>query len=264
MGRYALMNPAYDKETVPELWHMYARSGTLFFNFSPLCWKFLQELELRFPFMKPSTQGAWGFENVLAPARIRKNGWYTVILPVADQVNDKKRNHIADSLAFLSCVLDILILDKGTVKEEQAQGKQLQLFSFESMYRPDAPFHGAALNVTISAKAADFLEANAMKEIPGVHRAMKDHYFAKYPKERKKKDRLHLATELRGVIREYGMVRFTTPEGNCACLGNMPEKRDGCGFEIDSHNLDYSWQQLSMLVGIATMWRWVRRSLNYR
>jgi hypothetical protein len=260
-----LLMPDYYGHIVPELWYLYTRNGSLFFNFTPLCWELLKKDGVRndVAFEPPSTEKGWGFEGAFRPVKARRDGRFTLVVPINDQVDQKKRENIADSLSFFTAVLDIQILPDACRKGNKKDEEQVQLFSLETIHRNDTHFHAAAADLTVSPVAGTFLLAHSEERIPGARRAMKEHWGALFPDIRKRKEYM-LSTDLSGVVREYGTLSFTSI-GNCACMGAMPEKpQPGHGMYIDSHNLDTSWQQLNMLAGIAAMWRWVRKSLNYK
>ena len=156
-----------------------------------------------------------------------------------------------------------MVIHEAAQNRNPFREEQLQLFSLETYYTNHTHFHACGMGVSVSPEAAEFLDKYSKSAIPGVHNAMKEHHLAFYPKD-KKKGADYFLHDLYGVIREEATLHFVT-HGNCACLGRMPEKirKDG-GLYIESHNLDTTWQQLSMLVGVATTWRWVRRSLGYK
>lgn len=242
---------------------MYARSGTLFISFTALCIQELNQLQLRkeLEFKLPSTKTRWGFEEGFLPLRARRNGDFTLVIPVSEQVETESRLCISKSLSRLTTLLNVFVTGEARQQREHIKKNQFQLFSVETYSNPG--YHGSCIILSISPEAAWLLDKHSQTAIPGVHRAMREHNCAKFPED-KKRDPIFLRMDLQGVIREHGTVSFKTP-GNCACLGEAPEPtQEGRGKYATSHNLDSPWQQLSMLVGIATMWRWVRTELDYK
>lgn len=65
-----------------------------------------------------------------------------------------------------------------------------------------------------------------------------------------KKDRHLYSTFCQSVVRECGTPGFVVP-GDCACLGNNPDKYWNSG-DLSSHNMDTASQQLTMLATIIT------------
>jgi hypothetical protein len=60
-------------------------------------------------------------------------------------------------------------------------------------------------------------------------------------------------------VRDSGVPHFSVP-GNCACLGENPDTFS-YSRGIDSHNLDSTLQQMTMLVAVVTFWNKVLRPL---
>lgn len=165
-------------------------------------------------------------------------------------------------MAWFMEILNFLVVPTTGQSTLKIPGNQFQLFSV-STYNNGGNFHGSALGISISPEAAEFLDKHSESTIPGAHRSMREHNHALYPDD-SRQDPVFLRIDLQGVIREHGTISFKT-FGNCACLGDAPEKTEkGRGKYATSHNLDRPWQQLSMLVGIATMWRWARTKLAYK
>ncbi len=257
-----LINRSYSGKTIPELWYMYTRHGSIFIVFTELCWSLLQGMRIPDEYMRPDLKEKWGGDNVFPPVRKTRSKNYMFEINIKNQIDPVGRKSIANSLSYLTSMLDIDVVVAVSEKRSPHKGEQIQLFSMETYFREDAPFHGAAMDISISPEAAEFLVAHSHQEIPGVQKAMRQHNNALYPRD-KRKSKSYFGTDLTGVIREKGTLRFIT-SGNCACLGQMPEmpEKDE-GLYLDSHNLDTSWQQLSMIVGVAETWKWVRDSLGY-
>ncbi len=252
----------YHGITIPELWYLRAKEGDIFITLTDLCWKILQTLPALQENMLPNIEESWGVGKVFTPVKKSKDG-YTLQIPLASQVNTEAQKDICRSLSTLTEVLVFLIQAEAEEKRQPRAGEQVQLFSMNTYYNEAMPRHGAGMEVSMSPEAATFLVARSMTIIPGVHKAMKVQHAAQFPKHKKIKAG-GLFNGLTGVIREKGTLDYKT-FGDCACLGKMPEDiQENEGLHIESHNLDHSWQQLNMIIGVATTWEWVRNSLGYK
>lgn len=241
---------------------MRADKGDIFITFTDLCWKILQTLPPLQENMLPNIEESWGFGKVFHPVK-KDVGGYTLRIPLVSQVNGADQKNICHSLSNLTEILVFLIQAEAEEKRRPHAGEQVQLFSMNTYYNETMFRHGAGMEVSTSPEAATFLVAHSMTAIPGVHQAMKVHHVAHFPKHKKIKPGDFFGG-LTGVIREKGTLDYKT-FGDCACLGKMPEDiQENQGLHIESHNLDHSWQQLNMVIGVASTWKWVRSSLGYK
>lgn len=213
------------------------------------------------------TQKEWGINGVLVT---RGTNFFPVQLPneqrmfrVEIPVHDKsKLEAVAQSLSIIfshEFLLTHTMVKKGYVHP----GTPVQLFSLETQYTVDQKFHGASLWLSISPQAARFLKKHPQgTPIPRARREML-HQWKSFSGKNNRESH-HLYGAFAAHLREYGMISFVTL-GSCACMGGMPEEvPDGRGFYIDSHNVDYTYQQINLLIGIACLWDWVRTSLEKR
>jgi hypothetical protein len=144
-------------------------------------------------------------------------------------------------------------------KRNTSEGEQVQLFSLQTFYNPNGGFHSAGIYFAISPRAAQFLFNHSDKRIPDAFEAMRMHHNSKFPNEKIEE----WSTYLTATIREEGTLHYVT-YGDCACLGTMPKVLKNEGYSLDSHNVDTSWQQLNLIIGLAATWKWVRDSLKYK
>lgn len=253
----------YNGLTRPELWHMNAKNGAILISFTEKGYEILETMLEKMEgaaHMRPSLSQSWGIEGVF-PSVTKKND-YTLCINIKLQKNDTQRKLVCRSLSSLFDILNYVVSGEAEEKRNPYPKEQVQLFSMNTFYSQTATYHGAGMEVSISPESAKFLIEHSEQSIPGVYEAMKTHHLTKYPKDRRTNFGGFFGG-LSGVIREKGTLSFATC-GNCACLGHMPiEIQEGQGLYIDSHNLDTSWQQLSMVIGVATTWKWVRDSLGY-
>lgn len=254
---------------LPELWYLQTRDDDLYFVFTKLCWEIIQKIDIPgWEYEKPSLKSRWGVHEGFSPVK-KEAGLYVLRISLMEQVGDGvtgTQEALASSLAVLTEVLNIFVVEQTKQKRQPKDREQLQLFSLQTYHTSDeALMHGSGMTVSISPEAASFLLQQSPRAIPGAHEAMKNHHLARYPAYKNKE---RLSADLTGVVREKGVLHFVTWGSNCACLGSngheSQESGKGKGLFIDSHNINTPWQQLSMLIAIGVTWKWVRTSLGYK
>lgn len=254
---------------VPEFWRLETDSlGSLEFIFSKSCIDIFEHCRIdatdnEFENPLPSSESRWGYKKCMPPLS-NSGDEFRLSIPTTLQVTDSKRRLICLSISDMLDILNFNVQSKLEEKRGVKEKEKVQLFSIDTVCvdqsKEYSGFSNWGLNVSISPQAADFLETNSLKSIPGAFEAMKAHHVAKFPKDKKTSMQGFFGT-LSAGIREKGTLSYQTC-GNCACLGYMPVDRQvGEGLYIESHNIDNSWQQLNLLIGVAATWQWVRRSL---
>lgn len=155
-------------------------------------------------------------------------------------------------------------LQKNHLVKECLSNEIPQLFGVNTIANPkEQGYHSASLFLSVSVPATQFLlKQSKFIGVPHGGKNMLEHYLAMYPEEKKSDNHWYLSTTLVAGIREHATLHFKT-SGNCACMGDMPkERRADRGMEISSHNVDTIQQQFNLLVGIATLWDWVREEIK--
>ncbi len=267
MENYHLTNRRLG-HVLQELWHMDSKGGDITFYLTvgtfDLIKEFLNdEVAAKQLFLfDPSAEEMWGNKYAFFPLHKTEDGGHSFSITLKDQVDQEKRKEICSDLSNFLNILELIGRDEGG-KHTAKKGEQIQLFSLSTIHLDEPRLGGGYLSFSVSPEAARFLEQQSGRTIPGVHEAMKAHHLGIFPKDKEVRP-LEFLGGLVGTIRNHGTLDFKTL-GNCACMGAMPrEATEDEGSFIDAHNVDSSWQQLSLIVGLATTWKWVRDELGYK
>lgn len=263
MKDFRLIHPQ-DTYVIPEYLFMETKEGSLVITFIE---KYFHKIILffeknvinkDFQYYVPSVGNSWGCDNIFPPVTKTIDG-YSFVIDIASQIDNEKRRSVSNSLSNFLMLMQIFSSKEMTEERDVLEGEQTQLFSLQTFYNPGGGFHSAGINFSVSPKSAKFLQDYSDKKIPSAFNAMRLHHQSKFPEDKIEE----WSTYLTGTIREQGALHYVT-YGNCACLGTMPKvlgKNEG--YCLDSHNVDTSWQQLNLVAGLASTWKWVRDSLRY-
>jgi hypothetical protein len=258
------MHPQYLGHTVPEYYYMRMEGNNPAFVLTGTVWEGVEDFFTKNRNAKEELDLAIAIITKNKKATFPSTGTecegYTIAIPYSKKISPERTTMLARSVSSLTSMLSLFQYDfmgeaREAVKRKDVPGELPQLFSLETEYSSERDLHCAPLDLAVSPKALEFLLLHERKVIPGAQENMRKHGKQIYPKS--------FGFDQRAVIREKGTLGFATI-GNCACMGAAPEKRTpGEGYSIDSHNVDAFFQQLNLMVGIATMWSWVRTSLKY-
>jgi hypothetical protein len=203
----------------------------------------------------------WGIKGVFVTKRqslrpIQKDEFIVVEIPSNDK---SKLRAIAETLANIFYFEPYLTAEN--VKKKDVYTGPVQLFSVSTMFSADEEWQTAALSFSVSPHAATFLAKQPPgTQVPDAVKEMKKQWLAITGTKRKDFEDAELFFSAH--LKEHGMFRLSTV-GNCACLGKRSEElKKNQGFHIASHNVDFSHQQINLLVGLACVWDWVRESLS--
>ena len=261
-------------EKIPEVYH-FGFNGTHFqFFLQESYWKLFVEiageetyfaLRQESSYLAPTTRTAiFGFQGCAkVNFTLDENVCIEVPSFLTSQDDQNSRNviHYAMTIKMILLILRF-ILDKVN-EEEKVAIFNSQLFTLETyLGPPEQHFHGAGLELTLSPSARVFLEKLGDNVcIDGARDSMSNHYNIFYGEKA-----IHSSSSMRYSFRvntrTNGILHLNTI-GDCACIGAMPKdftEVEGC--HLHSHNVDTTYQQFNLLVGIAYIWQMVRNGLN--
>lgn len=136
-----------------------------------------------------------------------------------------------------------------------------QLFAVDPYISIEPRIGGCGVTVTVGRYAAALLDAlpeqtdfprareliNELWRYHGVRLTRGTEYMRAHTRDRKSKS-----------------VLSVSAAGNCNCLGINPDERmPGEGYDMPSHNTDSPTDQLSLLMGIAEIWKELREKLPH-
>lgn len=212
-------------------------------------------------FVPPQRKGgSFGFGGY-AEAHEVLDGMMCIEVPIFSEKEDGGRTPEMEmcirTISSILFVLSYFLFDldqKPELNQPLPQGVLPQLFSL-SIYLGEYSRPGSyGVELTVSPRARLYLGRVGNTPLSRGARLMREHYEHLYA--RVTDFRLDDSEFALGLRRE-NVLSFKTP-GNCACLGVQPPGDPNAGYSLSSHNIDTSFQQTNLLVGIAFVWQMVR------
>lgn len=204
--------------------------------------------------------GNFGFSNS-AEVNETLDGMMCIEVPIFSEKEDGER--IAEMEASISTISSILFIltyilfdqEQTPVSDELLpKGVMPQLFCL-SVYLGEYSRPGSyGINFTVSPRARLYLGKIDGESLARGPRLMREHYERFYSPDAS----VHFSDFdfILGLRRE-NVLTFKTL-GNCACLGSSPPSDPKEGYSTSSHNVDTTYQQTNLLVGVAYVWQVVR------
>lgn len=182
----------------------------------------------------------------------------------------KKLRVCAEQIMLLFRLLNLFPKDEDLSRLDSfSLSDGIQLMAISTSYSSERGFHASPLEVGFSQKAHELLSEayTCDTHLEGCEKVACNTYFGLSTKtkrefEKERKSFLKYSGGFMGItakVRGGGVPHFVVP-GNCACLGANP---DSFRYDRDlqSHNMDSSLQQMTMLASVFTFWNDVLQPL---
>ena len=204
--------------------------------------------------------GSFGFA-ISAEVHETLDGMMCIEVPIFSEKEDGER--VAEMEACVRTISSILfILMYILFDEEQTpvsneplpKGVMPQLFCLGICLGEYSRPGSYGIDFTVSPRARLHLGKMGNEPLTRGPRLMREHYERFYGSE----PALHVSdSEFTLGLRRENILTFKTL-GNCACLGSAPPSDPEEGYTTSSHNVDTTYQQTNLLVGVAYVWQTVR------